>query len=108
MVAKCTHVSEKNAEKLRETIKANFQHDISHYTRHGQLSLENGVYDMEHRSAQELFLRNERRTKLMDELQVRRDDWPSILKGMQIITLEKMCQRGIRVKKNENFLFVIM
>lgn len=83
LVAKCTHVSEKNAEKLRETIKANFQHDISHYTRHGQLSLENGVYDMEHRSAQELFLRNERRTKLMDELQVRRDDWPSILKGQK-------------------------
>lgn len=65
-----------------ETIKDNFHHDIVHYTRHGQLSMETGVYDMEHRSAQELFLRNERRTKLMEELDAKKAEWPSILNGM--------------------------
>ena len=72
---------EENAAKLMEMIKDNFNHDIMHYTRHGQLSMETGVYDMEHRSAQELFLRNERRTKLMEELEAKRDEWPSILNG---------------------------
>ena len=85
LVAKCTHVSEENAAKLMELIKTNFHHDIAHYTRHGQLSLENGVYDMEHRSAQELFLRSERRSKLMDELEAKRDEWPSILKGIKMV-----------------------
>ena len=79
---KCTHVLEENATKLMEKIKDNFHHDIVHYTRHGQLSMEAGVYDMEHRSAQELFLRNERRSKLMEELEAKRGEWPSILNGM--------------------------
>jgi len=78
-------VLEENAAKLIETIKDNFHHDIAHYTRHGQLSMETGVYDMEHRSAQELFLRNERRSKLKEELEARRDEWPSILSGMYLI-----------------------
>ena len=78
---KCTHVLEENAAKLMETIKDNFHHDIVHYTRNGQLSMETGVYDMEHRSAQELFLRNERRTKLMEELNAKKAEWPSILNG---------------------------
>jgi len=82
-VTKCNHVLEENAAKLIETIKDNFHHDIAHYTRHGQLSMETGVYDMEHRSAQELFLRNERRTKLKEELEARRDEWPSILSGQK-------------------------
>ena len=82
--SKCTHVLEESATKLMEQIKGNFHHDIVHYTRHGQLSMETGVYDMEHRSAQELFLRNERRTKLMEELEAKRDQWPSILNGMFI------------------------
>ena len=69
-----------------ETIKDNFNHDIVHYTRNGQLSMETGVYDMEHRSAQELFLRNERRTKLTEELNAKKSEWPSILNGK--------CDRG--------------
>lgn len=80
---KCTHVLEENAAKLMETIKDNFHHDIVHYTRNGQLSMETGVYDMEHRSAQELFLRNERRTKLTEELNAKKAEWPSILNGQK-------------------------
>lgn len=79
---KCTHVLEENSAELMGKIKENFHHDIAHYTRHGQLSMETGVYDMEHRSAQELFLRNERRSKLMEELEAKRAKWPSILNGM--------------------------
>ena len=78
---KCTHVLEENAAKLMETIVDNFHHDIVHYTRNGHLSMETGIYDMEHRSAQELFLRNERRTKLMEELEAKKDEWPAILNG---------------------------
>ena len=72
---------EENATKLMETIVDNFHHDIVHYTRNGHLSMETGIYDMEHRSAQELFLRNERRTKLMEELEAKKDEWPAILNG---------------------------
>ncbi|CAH3018781.1 unnamed protein product [Porites evermanni] len=81
--ARCTHMLEESASKLIEQIRGNFHHDIVHYTRHGQLSMETGVYDMEHRSAQELFLRNERRTKLKEELEEKRDQWPSILNGQK-------------------------
>ena len=56
--------------------------DITHYSKHGQLYLEVGSFDLEHRSAQELFMRNERRTKLLEELDSKRDEWPEILKGM--------------------------
>ena len=80
-VTKCTHVVEGHASQLMETIKDNFHQDIVHYSRHGQLSMETGVYDLEHRSAQELFMRNERRTKLKEELEARRNEWPSILNG---------------------------
>lgn len=83
--ARCTHMLEESASKLTEQIRGNFHHDIVHYTRHGQLSMETGVYDMEHRSAQELFLRNERRTKLKEELEEKRDQWPSILNGKSIL-----------------------
>lgn len=80
-VSKCTHVSKEEASQLIKSIKEHFNHDIAHYSRHGQLSLETGVYDLEHRSAQELFLRNERRMKLREELESQKDDWPDILKG---------------------------
>lgn len=83
--ARCTHMLEESASKLTEQIRGNFHHDIVHYKRHGQLSMETGVYDMEHRSAQELFLRNERRTKLKEELEEKRDQWPSILNGKSIL-----------------------
>ncbi|XP_032232309.2 uncharacterized protein LOC116614879 isoform X2 [Nematostella vectensis] len=79
--SKCTHVSDEQCEKLKKAIKENFHHDIAHYSRHGQLSLETGVYDLEHRSAQELFMRNERRMKLQEELESQREEWPEILLG---------------------------
>lgn len=88
--ARCTHMLEESASKLIEQIRGNFHHDIVHYTRHGQLSMETGVYDMEHRSAQELFLRNERRTKLKEELEEKRDQWPSILRGKSILLWNKL------------------
>jgi hypothetical protein len=86
-VSKCTHVSNEEASQLIKSIKENFNHDIAHYSRHGQLSLETGVYDLEHRSAQELFLRNERRMKLKEELQSQKEDWPDILKGKVFIVM---------------------
>lgn len=99
-------MSEENAAKLMELIKTNFHHDIAHYTRHGQLSLENGVYDMEHRSAQELFLRSERRSKLMDELEAKREEWPSILKGIKMvdIVIRVLCFRDFRIGISKDFL----
>ncbi|KXJ13938.1 hypothetical protein AC249_AIPGENE23961 [Exaiptasia diaphana] len=82
-VSKCTHVSKEEADHLTKSITDNFSHDIAHYSRHGQLSYETGVYDLEHRSAQELFLRNERRMKLKEELLSQQGDWPDILNGIK-------------------------
>ncbi|KAK3751530.1 hypothetical protein QZH41_019423 [Actinostola sp. cb2023] len=82
-ISKCNHVSKEEASHLTKSITDNFSHDISHYSRHGQLSLETGVYDLEHRSAQELFMRNERRMKLKEEIQSQRADWPNILHGIK-------------------------
>ncbi|CAH3136847.1 unnamed protein product [Pocillopora meandrina] len=102
---KCTHVLEENATKLMETIKEHFNHDILHYTRHGQLNMETGVYDMEHRSAQELFLRNERRTKLMEELEIRKTEWPSILNGqknaMSCTYAQDFIYKGVAILDND-------